>query len=209
MIKVTANKPEVLYKKAFVALYDKRKQFTSTFELQKEDSATLSVYSSHIVENVIFSGKSFESQFYYSQFIKDGNNRAEVEFRYYQSKLVKTKKIERIASYLRSNKDSKRAIVSIWEDKHTNTKVEAPCLIYLNFTERKGELILNCHQRASDAYKMLLLDIEIVRAIQIYVAKKINKEVGICNLFIDSLHFYKQDIKEVNKLYKRLNKERR
>jgi thymidylate synthase len=65
------------------------------------------------------------------------------------------------------------------------------------FRLRDGKLELHSHSRANDAYRLLLLDMQLASCIHHEAAKRLDVEMGTYIHFSDSLHFYNQYAKDI------------
>lgn len=65
-------------------------------------------------------------------------------------------------------------------------------------------LDMNCHMRANNAYKILLMDLHVETNLHEYVSRKLGLEKGTYHHIVDTLHFYHREKKEIDNLYKKL-----
>lgn len=100
--------------------------------------------------------------------------------------------IDSLILALRKNNDSRRAVVSSWDSQYLDPKVVGVCITQLYARLRDGKLELHSHARANDAYRLLLLDMQLALCIQQELAERVGVPVGEYIHFIDSLHVYKK-----------------
>jgi len=117
--------------------------------------------------------------------------------------------IKKIISELKEHKNTRQAIISIWDpdiDIERLNKRRIPCTIFYQFLSRKGKLIMICYSRSSDATSLLVSDYYQCIKMQEYIAKNVGLEVGSFIHIIGSLHMYKKDIQKAKNIENELNK---
>jgi hypothetical protein len=103
----------------------------------------------------------------------------------------------KIISSLKKHPDSRRNIISTWSSTYLDPDVVGVCITQLYFRLYQGKLDMHSHARANDAYRLLLLDMQLAISIQMEVAKAINKSIGKYVHFVDSLHYYRRYEQEI------------
>ena len=79
-------------------------------------------------------------------------------------------------------------------------------MVYVWFRKQGDTLNMNCHMRANNAYKILLMDLHIGTSLHEYVSEELGLKKGIYNHFVDTLHYYKHEKQEIDSLYYKLTK---
>jgi len=111
------------------------------------------------------------------------------------------KKLKEMVSFLKNNPNSKRAIINLWRNKYKNPSLSVPCLVYLYFRIKNKHLILHSHFRANNIFFLLTMDMQMMLTIQNYIAINLKIEPGEYIHFVDSLHFYKEQLKPIKSQY--------
>lgn len=200
MIIIKAKSSRELYIKSFVKLYEEG-EIPNDPELFKEDCASLQIVGANLTRFIHFSEEKIYSSFNYNQFVKQGNQQMEKECQHYYKELITSKSLKKLINYLKKNKLSKRAIINLWKNRYSNLKYSCPCLIYIYFRMKGSRLDVGCHMRASDAYRIFIMDLHILKGIHEYVADKLKVEPGNFSLWIDSFHFYNCKRNEIDYRY--------
>jgi hypothetical protein len=97
-----------------------------------------------------------------------------------------------ITQALLNDGNSRRCVASSWDDKYLDPQVVGVCITQLYARMRNGKLEFHSHARANDAYRLLLLDMQLALCIQEAIAQAIGVPVGEYVHFADSLHVYKK-----------------
>ena len=85
------------------------------------------------------------------------------------------------------------------DDLNKNSK-DIPCntTIYLKIKDNKLDItILN---RSNDLYLGVPYNVFVFYLLQLYIAEKVNSDIGTQTHFTDSLHLYTKDLEKVEKI---------
>ncbi|MDD5625675.1 MAG: thymidylate synthase [Patescibacteria group bacterium] len=125
--------------------------------------------------------------------------RIKEEVNYWENELILTDKIDKIVKHIRNNKFSRRAIISLWNDKYReNISIGAACThnFYFRVTQQ-NKLEMHTHARANDLYNCVYVDLQFINFIHRLIAKKLGMLNGEHIHFIDALHIYKKDLHKI------------
>lgn len=100
--------------------------------------------------------------------------------------------LEFVINELVKNPNSRRAVIHIKEPRIKDSK-DINCTCYLQFFIRDGKLIMHSHMRSNDLWMGYPNDIFQFTCIQIWLAMKMNLDLGEYVHIADSLHLYKRD----------------
>jgi len=201
MIVLSAKTPINLYKKAFLELY-KSPNVSGDLRNYKDSFAILTLDGYKYDSQVYLDECGFHSSFDYDQYIVGGNEWMKVEIDHYNNEYIQSGKIVKLVNLFEFDPYTRRGVISLWDNPYLNFKKPFPCTVYVHFRRINGKLNMNYHMRANDAYKILLMDIHIALSLHQYVADQLNLRLGVYNHIVDSLHFYKEHIVEIDRLYK-------
>lgn len=102
--------------------------------------------------------------------------------------------LEEVINELKNNPNSRRAVIHIkTADKESYNSKDVNCTCYLQFFIREGKLIMHTHMRSNDLWMGFPNDVFQFTCIQIWLAMKLNLELGEYVHIADSLHLYKRD----------------
>lgn len=107
--------------------------------------------------------------------------------------------LEMVENILRDNPNSRQAIIHIkpaWDVINNPTK-DLPCTVSLQFFIRNNQLFLITHMRSNDIWMGFPYDVFQFTCLQIYLAMKLNVDLGTYTHIAGSLHLYKRDMKEI------------
>ncbi|HSW65653.1 MAG TPA: thymidylate synthase [Bacillota bacterium] len=107
--------------------------------------------------------------------------------------------LDTIIACLKKYPDSRRNVINSWSPRCLDPKEVGVCITQLYFRLNNGRLDLHSHARANDAYRLLLLDMQLATSIQHAVARATHAPVGEYVHFVDSLHCYKQYENEIQR----------
>lgn len=207
MIILKAKTPKELYLKAFGEVY-KLPDLKGDPKNYKDASAVLILEDYEQDEGVIWDDSGFHSSFDYSKYIKGGKEQIKIEAEHYNKEFVKSGKLESFFKYFQRDETTKKALINLWDNDHLDPDKPFPCLTYVWFRKMDDTLHMNCHMRANDAYKILIMDLHVGTSLHFYVANKLGLKRGVYRHFVDTLHFYHRNRVEIERLYKRLTSER-
>jgi thymidylate synthase len=109
----------------------------------------------------------------------------------------KFNQLENVISLLRTNKNSKRAVIQLFEARDISPNVpengkSIPCTCTLQFLIRDEKLSLIVFMRSNDAYIGLQHDIFAFTMLQEIVASAVGVELGVYKHCVGSLHLYEK-----------------
>jgi thymidylate synthase len=107
--------------------------------------------------------------------------------------------VEALVEHFRLYPDSRRQVATIWSPKYLDPKVVGVCITQLYCRLRNNALDLHSHARANDAYRLLLLDMQLAIGVQREIARQLGVSAGRYAHYVDSLHFYKRYKIEIEK----------
>ncbi len=200
-----SSNPEELYKTVLKRLYSPNFEIRGDKKISNETRAVLELSDFNEQLVVSIGGRRIEFKFDYSKYGDKNNNKMKEECAYYYETIFSSGKFEKALKMLKEDSSTKKAIITINEEpKPKNGKI--PCMTCLWARIINGKLTLSCHMRANNAYRVMLMNVHINQAIQKEFAKKLNIPIGNYYHFVDSLHIYKKELKEVKSFLESLRK---
>lgn len=173
-----------------------------------KDTGALLILEKYRNERLVgIKNRKFYSNFNYEDLIPGGNELMEQEVKHYNKLFFLNQNLSRVILYLKENPYSKKAVLNFWKERYKD-EAEIPCVVYVWFRNRNGYLDMDCHMRANNAFRLVLMDIHIMTSIHKYVADKLKLKKGNYYHFVDSLHLYKRDKININKLISKLKNEK-
>lgn len=111
--------------------------------------------------------------------------------------------IEHVIRKLKSDRDSRQAVVNIWkwEWDLTESHPDLPCTVSLHFMIRNDRLLLHTHMRSNDVWWGLAYDAFQFTQLQLTVANLLEIEAGAYYHHTSSLHIYERDWDKVEDLH--------
>ena len=203
MLILKAKTPEELYKKAFLEVY-KLPNLEGDPKNYKDTSALLILDNYKQDKGVVWDDKGFKSSFDYTKYILEGKKQIQLEIEHYNEEFMESGKLKSFFEYFKSDETTKKGLINLWDNDHLDSSKPFPCLTYVWFRKMGKVLNMNCHMRANDAYKILIMDIHVGTSLHRYVAKKLGLKVGVYNHIVDTLHFYHRNKDEIENLHKQL-----
>lgn len=203
MIILEDRNPEELYKKAFLEVY-KLPDLEGDPKNYKDTSAVLTLRDYKQDDGVVWDERGFRSNFDYTQYIKEGSEQIKLEVEHYYEEFIESGKLESFFKYFKSDVTTKKGLINLWANDHLDSEKPFPCLTYVWFRKSGNILHMNCHMRANDAYKVLIMDLHVGTSLHSYVATKLGLKKGIYHHFIDTLHLYHRNKPEIEALHKKL-----
>lgn len=188
------------YRRGFHELYSVPSASPSDPELLRECVGHFSISPSSWNPPFCVANNEFCGSFDYQRYVHCGETLFPVVRSHYERILLKSGALERVVETLRKKPLSKRAIADVWNYSTTGRR-DTPCLVYLWFRIDRDQVLCHVHMRANDAYKKLLMNFHLLCAAHRWVADSLNLEAGEYTHFCDSLHFYKIDRVEIDRLY--------
>jgi len=193
MISITTDTVTEAAKEGFFNLLS-CPQNTSDPTILRESVAAIEVTNPSLEQQgFIIQNNSFVYQKNYQDYIPSIDTElVSEEERDYTRLFISSGHIDSIIHHLIKFPASRRNLISSWAPIYLDPTVVGVCITHLYFRLYNGKLEVHSHARANDAYRLLLLDMQLATSIQAEVAKAIDKPVGKYIHFSDSLHFYKQ-----------------
>lgn len=117
----------------------------------------------------------------------------------YGSRINRNDQLNGIISMLRENRDTRRAVVSIYcgpDDVNGGGGVNIPCTLNFHFLVRKGKLVMKALMRSNDVVLGLTNDIFTFTMLHEYVSVKTGIPLGHYVHYASSFHIYESDIKK-------------
>ncbi len=110
-----------------------------------------------------------------------------------------------IIPLLEENKDSRRAVVTLWDPKNDSDifNKSVPGLITLDFKLRKNRLNITAVIRSNDLFFGWPANVYQIYCLQEYVRKKLNCLPGSITIFSTSIHIYKDQLEDIKKILDR------
>jgi len=116
--------------------------------------------------------------------------------------------IEYIYQLLKREPTSRRAVISIYnqKDQNENLTFNVPSTVSLQFLLRKNKLNLICYMRSNDFWNGLPFDIGIFAFLQEVMSSWLKVELGTYTHFVGSAHIYLKDLRKVKKFLRNRKK---
>lgn len=203
MIVLEGKTPEELYRKAFLEVY-KLSNLEDDPKNYKDTSAVLTLKNYKQDDGVVWDENGFNSTFDYTKYIKEGAEQIKLEVEHYNEEFIQSGKLESFFKYFNSDETTKKGLINLWDNDHLDPEKPFPCLTYVWFRKMGDTLHMNCHMRANDAYKILIMDLHVGTSLHEYVANKLGLKKGIYHHIVDTLHFYHRNKSEIEILHKKL-----
>lgn len=101
---------------------------------------------------------------------------------------------------LKENPNSRQAVIHLKPARNVidNPTNDLPCTISLQFFIRNNKLYLTTYMRSNDIWMGFPYDVFQFTCLQIYLAMKLNTNIGTYTHIAGSLHLYKRNLKEEN-----------
>lgn len=112
----------------------------------------------------------------------------------YGERLFKSRQVYRVIALLRRKRNSRRAVVQIFQQRDLRNDIEVPCTISLQLLVRNNKLDLIASMRSNDAFLGLPHDVFAFTMIQEIIARQLSIDVGTYTHFVGSLHLYSEHI---------------
>lgn len=108
------------------------------------------------------------------------------------------KQLEQAIAKLQIDPDTRQACVTLWRswDLDLPTK-DLPCTVYLNFSVRNRQLLMTTHMRSQDLWWGWPYDVVQFTQLQHTIANVLRLECGRYTHFINSLHVYSRNDKDI------------
>lgn len=104
-----------------------------------------------------------------------------------------------VVQILRENRDSRRAVVQIFDHADLTNVVDVPCTTSMQFLSRAGELNLVVSMRSNDAYLGFPHDVFAFTMLQEIVACQLGLTLGRYVHFVGSMHIYEENMSQIDR----------
>lgn len=195
MIIAHTSSPVAAAKQVFLDLYTKGTPNTSDESIWREDAAVIEIEASATDDLKGFVIKDERFQYlgdYKLYFPEVDSSLIKAEEEDYTKLFLQSGGLETLVSHFRLYPDSRRQLISSWSPKYMDPKVIGVCITQLYCRLRNNSLELHSHARANDAYRLLLLDMQLAISVQKEIARQLGVPVGRYIHYVDSLHLYKR-----------------
>jgi thymidylate synthase len=108
------------------------------------------------------------------------------------SSSVKETQWEQLVRTLDADRDSRRAVLSLWNRDFTSETKDVPCTMTVQFLVRNGRVNAVVHMRSNDAIWGVPYDVFLFTMLQEYLAVSIGVEVGEYVHMASSMHLYER-----------------
>ena len=109
--------------------------------------------------------------------------------------------IERAIEILRSDKNSRRVVLSMWDSNDLgSSSKDIPCNVSIMLKIRNNSLDMTVINRSNDLYYGIPYNIVVFYLLQCYFAKKLEVNIGVQRHYTDSLHLYVSQIDKVKSI---------
>jgi thymidylate synthase len=109
----------------------------------------------------------------------------------------------RVIDRLKSDRDSRRAVVTIWDpaqDLYREGLHDYPCTVSLEYMIRNDKLVAITHMRSNDVWLGLAYDAFVFTQVQLTLCHILDVEPGVYVHHASSLHLYETDTEKVDQL---------
>lgn len=192
MILITSDNLIEATKQGFLKLYESAPN-SSDASILREDSAVIEVLNPEAQAEAfeLRDGKLYYVGDYFKYFPDMDRELPKVEQEHFTDIIIDTGHLDTITEHLQRYPDTRRGVISTWLPEYLlNPKKSGVCVAQLYFRMRDGKLEVHSHSRANDAYRLLLMDMQLSTWFQREVARRIGVPVGRYIHFVDSLQFY-------------------
>ncbi len=105
--------------------------------------------------------------------------------------------LKNLLEKLKTNPDSRRHIVSLWNPQQLNDMALPPCYLYFQFFVEGNKLNMFVVQRSGDLFLGIPYDIALFSKLLLYVCDKVNLKANKINLQIVDAHVYKNQLDSI------------
>ena len=103
---------------------------------------------------------------------------------------------------LRTDPDSRRHIISLWNPAQTDQMALPPCYLYFQFFVEDNELNMFVVQRSGDLFLGIPYDIALFTKIFLYVASETGLNANVLDVQIVDAHIYNNQYEAINEYFK-------
>lgn len=104
-----------------------------------------------------------------------------------------------VVQILKQNRDSRRAVVQIFDHSDLTNIIDVPCTTSIQFLSRDGELNLVVSMRSNDAYWGFPHDVFAFTMLQEIVACQLSLRLGSYVHFVGSMHLYEEHLPQIDR----------
>lgn len=170
-------------------------------ELIREASGTIVVnFPDDVPLRIV--GRRIEGLRDYSQSLQDGNVLYRKVSRHYQALLLEENRLDNLIDRLADAPFSKSLFLPT---AHLSPSGQIPCLMYLWLRVRDEKLHLHAHWRGNDVHKKLLMNLDIMAAVQRHCCRRLDLRPGSYHHVSDSLHLYRDDAASIDASLRRIS----
>ncbi|MEN8635307.1 thymidylate synthase [Pseudoalteromonas distincta] len=132
----------------------------------------------------------------------DDNNTLYGAYGYRIFKKDNTDQVAQLVNILKNDPESRRAVLSIYspEDLYNMNSKDIPCNTSIYFKIRNKKLDMTVLNRSNDLFLGVPYNVLVFNSILKFIASQLNIEVGKQLHFSDSLHLYKSNLNDFNKI---------
>lgn len=108
-------------------------------------------------------------------------------------------RLDEVVHILSENRDSRRAVVQVFDHADLGNEVDIPCTTSMQFLSRGGVLNLVVSMRSNDAFLGFPHDVFAFTMLQEMVACRLGLELGHYYHFVGSMHIYEDDLPKIER----------
>lgn len=105
--------------------------------------------------------------------------------------------LEAVIDSLKSNPDSRRHIITLWNPAQQSQMALPPCYLYFQFFVDNGKLNMFVVQRSADLFLGIPYDIALFSKLLLYIASEANLKANKINLQMVDAHIYRNQVEAV------------
>lgn len=165
----------------------------------KESRGSITIHWNQLEKGSQTREELFKREKDYSLIGDIDNTIANEEYNYYFGEIFLSGKFDKAIKLLKKDKSNKKATIHLMEEPTPRNKRIPPCMSYIWFRINNNKLIMNCHMRANNAFRILLINLDINQLIHSKAAAELAIEIGEYNHFVDSIHLYTKELDSVSK----------
>ncbi len=113
--------------------------------------------------------------------------------------------MQNVIKSLRTDPDSRRHIISLWNPAQQDQMALPPCYLYFQFFVDKGKLNMFVVQRSGDLFLGIPYDVALFTRILLYVADYTGLDANVLDIQIVDAHIYNNQLDAVKEYLKQDN----
>jgi thymidylate synthase len=106
---------------------------------------------------------------------------------------------------LRTDPDSRRHIISLWNPAQQDQMALPPCYLYFQFFVEKDKLNMFVVQRSGDLFLGIPYDVALFTKILLYVSDQVGLKANTLDIQIVDAHIYNNQLEAVHEYLKQTN----